>query len=65
MGFQKEFVIAWYADLPTMGKLTEPVIEIKDGSSALGEHREIAGVNEQIAAGHIYFAMQFVGIRDR
>jgi len=62
---QKEFVVSGYADLATMGKLTEPVVEIKDGSSVLGKHREIARMDEQIAVGHIDISVEFMGIRDR
>ena len=41
-------MIARDDDPMAMRKFSQPVIEIANGGSALGEHREVARVNQEI-----------------
>ena len=52
-------------NLPEVGKLTEPVVEVQNCSGAFTEHREVTGVNEQIACGYLYLPVQLMRVADR
>jgi hypothetical protein len=57
-------MVAWYADLPAVRQVPEPVVEIEDGSGTPAHHGVVSCVNKQIAGGHIKLAMKFVRVRD-
>ncbi len=52
-------------NLPEVGKLTEPVVEVQNCSGAFTEHGEVTGVNEQIACGYLYLPVQSMRIANR
>jgi hypothetical protein len=44
------------------GQFTEPIIAVSDCLHALGEHGEIASVDEDVAVRHIHLAMQLMRV---
>ncbi len=55
-------MIARHKNLPAVGKLREPFIEVENSSGAIAEHREITGVDKQIARWDFDFSMQLMCI---
>ena len=57
-------MIAWDHNLPPVGKLSQPVVEVENGSGSSAEHREIPCMYKQVAWWNIDLPMQFMGVRD-
>jgi hypothetical protein len=60
----KKLVISRYDDFVPMWQFTEPIIEVGDCFHTLGEHGEIASVDEDVAVGHIHLAMKLMCIAE-
>jgi hypothetical protein len=60
--FQKELMISGHNDFVPMWQFTEPIIEVDNCLHALGEHGEIASVDEDVAVRHIDLAMKLMRV---
>jgi len=61
---QKEFMISWHDDFVPMWQFTEPIIEIDNCFHTLGEHGEVASVDEDVAIRDIHLAMKLMSIAE-
>jgi hypothetical protein len=55
-------MVTGYEDLPAVGKLPKPLVEVIDCSSALAEHGEVARVDQDVPIRDVKFAVQLVRI---
>jgi hypothetical protein len=46
-------------------QFTEPSIEVTNRAHALGKHREIASVDQNVAVGHLNLAMKLMGVTQK
>jgi hypothetical protein len=62
VSLEEELMVSRNNNLVTMGQLSQPRVEIFHGTDIPREHREVAGVDEDISVRHVNFAMEFVGV---
>jgi hypothetical protein len=57
-------MISWYDDFVPMRQFTEPSIEIDNCIHTLGEHGEVASVDEDVAIRHLDLAMKLMRVAE-